>query len=82
MKTLKDRGDHGMNLYKTDEGRLITPYQCNPRYAYKEFYETKQLYEALTGRRREHRKDVIAYLIIQSYKQGKITPEDANRLAL
>lgn len=81
IKTLKDREDYGVNPNKTDQGRLITAYQCNSRYAYKEFYAAKQLYEALTGRSREHRTDVIAYLIIQSYKQGEITPEDANRLA-
>ncbi|MFT8890186.1 relaxase/mobilization nuclease domain-containing protein [Ethanoligenens sp.] len=81
VKTLKDREDYGMNPNKTDQGRLITAYQCNPHYAYKEFYATKQLYETLTGRSREHRVDVVAYLVIQSYKQGEITPEDANRLA-
>ena len=81
IKTLKDREDYGVNPDKTDQGRLITAYECNPRYAYKEFYATKQLYGMLTGRNREHRKDVIAYLIIQSFKQGEITPEDANRLA-
>ena len=81
VKTLKDREDYGVNPDKTDQGRLITAYQCNPNFAYKEFYATKQLYEMLTGRSREHRADVIAYLVIQSYKQGEITPEDANRLA-
>ncbi|MFT9057069.1 MAG: relaxase/mobilization nuclease domain-containing protein [Ethanoligenens sp.] len=35
----------------------------------------------LTGRSREHRTDVITHLVIQSYKRGEITPEDANRLA-
>ena len=70
-----------MNPKKTDQGRLISGYQCDPPNAYKEFYATKQLYENLTGRRQEHRKDVIAYLLVQSYKVGEITPEDANRLA-
>ena len=70
-----------MNPKKTDQSRLISGYQCDPPNAYKEFYATKQLYENLTGRRQEHRKDVIAYLLVQSYKVGEITPEDANRLA-
>ncbi|MFT9078140.1 relaxase/mobilization nuclease domain-containing protein [Ethanoligenens sp.] len=70
-----------MNPKKTDQGRLISGYQCDPPLAYKEFYATKQLYENLTGRRQERRKDVIAYLLVQSYKVGEITPEDANRLA-
>jgi hypothetical protein len=70
-----------MNSKKTDQGHLISGYQCDPPNAYKEFYATKQLYENLTGRRQEHRKDVIAYLLVQSYKVGEITSEDANRLA-
>ena len=81
LRTLYKRQDYGMNLQKTDQGRLISAYQCNPPYAYKEFYATKQLYENLTGRRREHRKDVIFYLIVQSFKQGETSPEDSNRLA-
>lgn len=49
IKTLKDRGDYGMNLDKTHQGRLITAYQCNPITHIKEFHATKQLYKALTG---------------------------------
>ena len=81
LRTLYKRLNYGMNPKKTDQGRLITAYQCDPPYAYKEFYTTKQLYENLTGRKRENRKNVIAYLIVQSYKVGEITPENANRLA-
>ena len=76
LRTLFKRLGYGMNPEKTDQGRLVTAYQCNPRYAHKEFYATKQLYENLTERRRDHRKDVIAYLIVQSFKQGEISPEE------
>lgn len=81
LRTLYKRLNYGMNPNKTDQGRLISGYQCDPPFAYKEFYATKQLYETLTGRRQDRRKDVIAYLLVQSYKVGEITPEDANRLA-
>lgn len=81
LSTLYKRLGYGMNAKKTDQGHLISGYQCDPPNAYKEFYATKQLYENLTGRRQEHRKDVITYLLVQSYKVGEITPEDANRLA-
>ena len=81
LRTLYKRLNYGMNPKKTDQGRLISGYQCDPPNAYKEFYATKQLYENLTGRRQEHKKDVIAYLLVQSYKVGEITPENANRLA-
>ena len=81
LRTLYKRLNYGMNPKKTDQGRLISGYQCDPPNAYKEFYATKQLYENLTGHRQEHRKDVIAYLLVQSYKVGEITSEDANRLA-
>lgn len=81
LRTLHKRLNYGMNPKKTDQGRLISGYQCDPPNAYKEFYATKQLYDNLIGRRQEHRKNVIAYLLVQSYKVGEITPEDANRLA-
>ena len=41
---------------------------------------SKQIYEAETGRKRDPEKDVISYLIIQSFKPGEISPEDANKL--
>lgn len=58
----------------------MASYQCTPDTAWQEFTVSKQIYEAETGRRRAPKEDVISYLIVQSFKPGEITPEDANKL--
>ena len=63
---------------KTDQGRLVTCFQCNPEIADAEFCFSKRRYQASTGRKQEN--DVIAYHVRQSFKPGEITPEEANRL--
>lgn len=77
---LKDRIDYDKNPDKTKGGLLVSSYQCDPDTAWQEFALSKQIYEAETGRKRAPENDVISYLIIQSFKPGKITPEDANKL--
>ena len=63
---------------KTDQGRLVTCFQCNPEIADAEFCFSKRRYQTSTGRKQEN--DVIAYHVRQSFKPGEITPEEANRL--
>ena len=77
---LKDRLDYDKNPEKTDGGLLVTGYQCSPETAWQEFTVSKQIYTATTGRKRAPDKDVISYLLIQSFEPGTITPEDANKL--
>lgn len=77
---LADRIDYGKNSEKTNGGLLVTGYQCSPDTAWQEFVVSKQIYTATTGRRRAPDKDVISYLLIQSFEPGTITPEDANKL--
>ena len=67
------------NPAKTDNGKLISSYQCDNRIADAEFAFSKRQYFIRTGRRRG-RDDVIAYTIRQSFVPGEITPEEANRL--
>lgn len=71
--------DYVKNPDKTDEGRLITSWECNSRIADAEFLYTKQEYIRKTGRVRGA-DDVIAYHLRQSFLPGEITPEEANRL--
>ena len=71
--------DYVENPCKTDEGRLITSWECNSRIADAEFLYTKQEYIKKTGRVRGA-DDVIAYHLRQSFLPGEITPEEANRL--
>lgn len=67
------------NPDKTDDGRLVTSWQCSSRIADAEFLLTKNQYIQKTGRVRGE-DDVIAYHLRQSFVPGEITPEEANRL--
>ena len=78
-KAISDIIDYVENPQKTDNGRLITSYQCDSRTAGAEFLLSKRQYLTKTGRRRGA-DDVIAYTIRQSFVPGEITPEEANRL--
>ena len=53
------------NPDKTDEGRLVTSYQCNGEIADAEFLLAKRQYIAATGRVRG-KDDIIAYHLRQS----------------
>ena len=78
-KAISDIIDYVENPQKTDNGRLISSFQCDSRIADAEFLFSKRQYTSKTGRRRGA-DDVIAYTIRQSFVPGEITPEEANRL--
>lgn len=78
MRCLKDRIDYAMNGEKTDEGKYISSYQCNPELVDLEFAQAKKEYLHKTWR--QPKGDVIAYQIRQSFKPGEITPEEANEV--
>ena len=67
-----------MNGEKTDEGKYISSYQCNPELVDLEFAQAKKEYLHKTWR--QPKGDVIAYQIRQSFKPGEITPEEANKV--
>ena len=79
-QSLKDRHDYDQNPEKTEGGWLVSSYQCTPETAAQEFEISKQLYHQLTGRSQPKRRDVIMYRIIQSFKPGEISPEEANQI--
>ena len=64
------------NPVKTEQGELVSSYQCSPLTVDEEFLLSKRQYELMTGRRQKN--DVIAYQIRQSFKPGEITAEEAN----
>ena len=66
------------NPEKTEQGELVSSYQCSPLTVDEEFLLTKRLYEQTTGR--SQKSDVIAYQVRQSFKPGEVTPEEANRI--
>ena len=75
---LKSRTDYVQNPDKTEQGELVSSYQCSPLTIDEEFLLTKRLYEQTTGR--SQKSDVIAYQVRQSFKPGEVTPEEANAI--
>lgn len=74
---LKDRTDYAKDDEKTEEGRFLSSYACNPEIADKEFLAAREEYL------RSHRKpngEIIAYQIRQSFKPGEVSPEEANEI--
>ena len=75
---LKSRTDYAQNPDKTQQGELVSSYECSPLTVDEEFVLSKRQYEFATGRRQK--SDVIAYQIRQSFKPGEITAEEANKV--
>ena len=75
---LKARTDYAQNPDKTEQGELVSSYECSPLTVYEEFLLSKRQYERQTGRRQKN--DVIAYQIRQSFRPGEVTPEEANQI--
>mgnify|MGYP004554842965 CR=1 FL=1 len=75
---LKSRTDYAQNPDKTEQGELVSSYECSPLTVDEEFMLSKRQYELATGRRQK--SDVIAYQIRQSFKPGEITAEEANKV--
>ena len=75
---LKDRTDYVQNPGKTEQGELVSSYQCSPLTVDEEFILSKKLYEQSTGR--SQKNNVIAYQIRQSFKPGEVTAEEANKI--
>lgn len=77
---LAGRIDYGKNPEKTDGGRLVSTYQCSPETAAEEFAISKRLYANLTGRSQPRERDVLSYFLLQSFRPGEITPEQAHQM--
>lgn len=75
---LADRTDYAKNPEKTNEGELLSSYECDPKTVQGEFMLSKRQYDDITGRQQAN--NVIAYQIRQSFKPGEITPELANKI--
>ena len=78
QQCLKDRTDYAQNGEKTDHGKLVSSYECDPKLVEEEFALAKNEYIHKTHRK--YAGDVIAYQIRQAFMPGEITPEEANRI--
>lgn len=79
-QSMEDRLDYDGNPEKTREGKLVSSYMCSPETAAAEFEAAKAIYEAITGRSQPKDRDVTMYRVMQSFKPGEVTPEEANRI--
>ena len=75
---LKERVEYAKNGEKTEQGRFVSSYECNPETADQEFLLSRSVYKRKTAR--QYKGDVIAYQLRQSFKPGEITPEEANQI--
>ena len=49
-KCLKDRTDYEMNPDKTEKGKYVSSYACDPKTVVEEFILSKREYERVTGK--------------------------------
>lgn len=80
QQSMTERHDYDQKAEKTNDGELVSSYMCSPETAAEEFEISKKLYFQITGRSQPIGRDVIMHRIIQSFKPGEISPEDANRI--
>ena len=75
-EAIRDCLDYGK---KTESGKYISAYECDPATVADEFLLAKASYAAMTGREQKKENDVLCYQIRQSFYPGGITPKEANR---
>ena len=80
-EAIRDCLDYGKNPEKTEDGKYISSYECDPATVAAEFLLAKASYKAMTGREQNKGSDVLCYQIRQSFYPGEITPEEANRIS-
>lgn len=77
-KSIGNRTDYGMNPQKTENGRFVSSFACDPHTVVSEFVLSKKQYYSLTGRKPKN--DILAYQVRQSFKPNEITPEEAHKI--
>lgn len=77
-RCLIDRVDYAKDPEKTEKGKTVTAYGCDPSTAAEEYLLQKRQY-LQTAAWKPH-ITVISYVIWQSFLQGEVTAEEANRI--
>ena len=77
-RSIKERIEYTLNPDKTEEGRYVTAYECDPELAWREFTIAREMYQMEYDN--SEKNDIIGYHIRQSFKPGEITPEEANQV--
>jgi len=71
--------DYVKNPDKTQDGQLISSYECDSLTVDAEFNFSKNQYAAMTGRD-YGKRDVLAYYLRQSFKPGEVDAETVNKI--
>lgn len=79
-EAIRDCLDYGKDPEKTESGKYIFAYECDPATVADEFLLAKASYAAMTGREQKKENNVLCYQIRQSFYPGEITPKEANRI--
>ena len=79
-QSINERIEYDEQDIKTQNGKLISSFQCSPESAAQEFEIAHQLYYQISGHSQPKERDIIMYRVIQSFKPGEISPEEANRI--
>ena len=74
-EAIRDCLDYGKDPEKTESGKYISAYECDPATVADEFLLAKASYAAMTGREQKKANDVLCYQIRQSFYPGEITPK-------
>ncbi len=80
QQSMTERHKYDQKAEKTRDGELVSAFMCSPETAAEEFEISKRLYYQITGRSQPKGRDVLMYRIIQSFKPGEVSPEEANRI--
>ena len=80
QQSMAERHDYDQKPEKTRDGALVSSYMCSPETAAEEFEISKKIYAQLTGRSQSKNHDIIMYRVIQSFKPGEVSPEEANKI--
>ena len=80
FQSMDERIQYDRKDEKTKDGELVSSFMCSPESAAQEFEISHRLYYQITGRTLPKERDVIMYRVIQSFKPGEVTPEEANRI--
>ena len=80
LQSMAERHNYDQKSEKTMNGELVSSFMCTPETAAQEFEISHQLYHQITGRSQPKKHDIIMYRIIQSFKPGEVSPEEANQI--
>jgi len=78
VKSIIASTDYILNPSKTNNGELVSSFECEPKTVSSEFLLSRREYFQKTGRKPKN--DILGYHFIQSFKPGEITSEEANRI--